>query len=98
MPLHGLGVAARQDESRADAAFRTDSAEDIGRLGAEIERRSGPTSPARPAPGNLVFLTDPSFVLPPELYPGIGREPGADRRQSGGKVFLKASISGSFCA
>ena len=30
MPLHGLGVAARQDEGRADAAPGTDRAEDVG--------------------------------------------------------------------
>ncbi len=29
VPLHGLGVAARQNESRADAALGTDGAEDI---------------------------------------------------------------------
>jgi hypothetical protein len=30
MPLHGLGIAAGQNEGRADAAFGTDGAEDIG--------------------------------------------------------------------
>ena len=30
MPLHGLGIAAGQDEARTDTALRTDGAEDIG--------------------------------------------------------------------
>ena len=30
MPLHGLGVAAGQNEGRPDAALGTDGAEDIG--------------------------------------------------------------------
>ena len=30
MPLHGLGVAARQDEAGADATRGTDGAKDIG--------------------------------------------------------------------
>jgi hypothetical protein len=30
MALHGLGVAARQNESRTDAALGTDGAKDIG--------------------------------------------------------------------
>ena len=98
MPLHGLGIAARQDEGGADAAFGTDGAEDIGRLGALIERRPGPGSAPRPAPGNLVFLADPGFVLPPQFYVGIGWEHGADRRQRGPEVFLKSSTASSFCA
>jgi len=98
MPLHGLGVAARQDESRADAALGTDGAEDIHRLGALVPGRPGPGSPWRPAPGNLILLADPRFVLPPEFYLGIGRERGLDRFQHGGEVFLKSSMANSFCA
>ena len=98
MPLHGLGVAARQDEGGADAARGTDGAEDIGRLGALVAGRPGPGAAFRPAPGDLVLLADPRFVLPPELYLGIGRERGSDRRQRGGKVFLKFSMASSFCA
>ncbi len=98
MPLHGLGVAAGQDEGGADATLRADGAEDIGRLGALIERRPRPGSPARPSPGDLGFLTDPRFVLPPNLYRGVGRELGADCLQRGREVFLKSSIASSFCA
>ena len=87
MPLHGLGVAARQDEGRADAPGGTDGAEYPGRLRALINARSGPTSPWRPAPGGFGFLTDPSFVLPPDFYPGADREPVAELRHFGGKFF-----------
>ncbi len=45
MPLHGLSVAARQDEGRADAALGTDGAENIGRLGTLVAGRPGPGSP-----------------------------------------------------
>ncbi len=98
MPLHRLGVAARQDEGRADAALGTDGAEDIDRLCTLVAGRPGAGSPWRPAPGDLVFLTDPRFVLPPEFYLGIGRERGSDRLQRGGEVFLKSSMANSLCA
>ena len=40
-----------------------------------------------PAAGVAVLLTDPRFVLPPELYLGIGRQLGANFRHFGGEVF-----------
>ena len=98
MPLHGLGVAAGQDEGRPNTERGTDGAKDIGRLRALVLGRPGPGSPWRPAPSDLVLLADPRFVLPPEFYLGIGRERGSDRLQRGGKVFLKSSIAHSFCA
>ncbi len=42
MPLHGLGVAAWQDEGRADTPRGTDGPEDPGRLCALILEGSGP--------------------------------------------------------
>jgi len=96
MPLHGLGVTARQDKGCTDAALRADGAEYPGRLRALINERSGPTSPWRPAPGGFGFLTDPSFVLPPDFYPGVDWEPVAELRHFGGEVFLKSSMANSF--
>ncbi len=96
MPLHGLGVAARQDEGRADAPGGTDGAEYPGRLGALVQGRSGPGSSFRPAPRDLGFLSNPGFVLPPDLYRGVERERGADFCQFGGEVFLKSSMANSF--
>ena len=63
MSLHGLGVAARQDEGRPDAALRTDGAEDVGRLGALIMGGAGTGAALGPAPRDLVLLPDPRFVL-----------------------------------
>ncbi len=95
--VHGVGVAAGQDEARADPSGRTDGAEDIGRTGALILGRRGPRSPFRPAPSDLVLLADPGFVLEPNLYVRVWREAVADFRHSGGEVFLKAAIaSGSW--
>jgi len=96
MPLHGFGVAAGQDEGRADAAPGTDGAEDVGRLRALVLGRRGPAAASRPAPRELGLLADPGLVLPPNLYAGVGREPGADRFQLGRKVFLKSSTANSF--
>ena len=87
MPLHGLGVAAEQNEGGADTARRADGAEYIGRLGALIFRCPGPAPLTCPAAGDLVLLTDPRFVLPPEFYRGVGRQLGADFRHFGGEVF-----------
>jgi hypothetical protein len=98
MALHGLGIAAEQDEAGANAASGTDGTEDIGRLGALIAGRPGPGSPLRPAPRDLVLLADPGFILPPKLYLGAGRKLCSDRCQFGGETFLKSSRTGSFCA
>ena len=89
VPLHGLGVAAGQNEGGADAACGADGAEDIGRLGALILRRSGPGSPPCPTPGDVGFLTNAGFILELNLYCGIGRQGLAERRHTGGEVFFK---------
>jgi hypothetical protein len=98
MALHGLGVAARQDESCAVAALGTDGGEDVGGFGALIVGCAWPAAPLRPAPGDLVLLADARFVLPPQFYRGVRRECRADRRQLGGELFLKSSAASSFCA
>src|SRR5210317_133150 len=97
MPLHGLGVAAGQDEARADTALGTDSTKDIGRFRALVLGRRGPAAASRPTPREFGFLAHPGLVLPPNFYGGVGREFGADFFQLGGKVFLKSSTANSFC-
>jgi len=67
MPLHRLGVATGQDQSGTDTARGTDGAEDVGRLGALVMRRAWPGSALGPAPGDLVLLANPGFVLEPDL-------------------------------
>ena len=75
VPLHGQGVAARQDEGGTDAALWADGAEDVGGLGPLVMgcRRARP--PPGPTPCDLVLLPDPGLVLPPDLY-GLLSVPG----------------------
>ncbi len=89
--VHGVGVTAGHDEACADASGGTDGAEDIGRTGTLILGRRGPRSSFRPAPGDLVLLADPGFVLKPDLYGRTLRESGSDFYHPVGEVFLKAS-------
>jgi hypothetical protein len=65
---HRLGVAARQDQSRALALLGADGAEDVGRGGALIVRCHRPRAALGPAPGDLVLLSDAGLVLEPYLY------------------------------
>src|SRR6185312_12274596 len=63
--LHCLRVGARHDHGRPRAAFGTDRAEQIGRLGAQVVERSRSGATSRPAPGARVFLAEPHFMLIP---------------------------------
>ena len=67
MQLHGLGVAAWQDKSRADATLGTDGAENVSRLRTLILGRGGSAAAWRPASGEFGFLANPGLVLPPNL-------------------------------
>ena len=98
MGVHRVGVAPRQNEAYALGLGRTDCAEDVGRFGALIVRRTRPRSASRPAARDLVLLADPRFVLEPklDLYARLKARP--DRLDCGGEVFLKASTANSFCA
>jgi len=93
-----MGVAVWHDEAGALSCLRTDRAEDVGRLGALVMGRRGTGAATRPAPGELVLLADPRFVLKPQLYACARRQRLADLRQAGGKVFLKAATASSFWA
>ena len=98
VPLHGEGVAARQDEGGADTALGADGTEDVGGLGALVMGRRRARPPLGPAAGDLVLLPDPGLVLPPDLYVGSWRQLGPDRRQLGGETFLKSSTASPFWA
>jgi hypothetical protein len=98
MPLHGLTVAARQNQGSACAALWTNGSEDIGRLGSLVGGRSGPSSSRRPAAGDLVFLPYAGLILKPQLYRAARRESRPDLCQLGRETFLKASAASSFCA
>lgn len=83
VPLHGLGIAAGQDEGGTDASLGTDGAEDVDRLGALVLERDGTRAASSPASRDLVLLSDPGFVLPPDLYVGSWRQGGPDFCQRG---------------
>lgn len=94
--LHGGGVAPGQNQSGAHPAFRTNGAEDVGRLGSLIVRRTRSAAASGPAAGKLVFLAYPGLVLPPQFYPRAVRKLGADFVQQGRETFLKSSTAFSF--
>lgn len=95
--VHRICVASGQDERRALALLRRDRAENIGRRRALIFRGAGARAALRPAPRDLVFLTDAGFVG--EFYTvGVDAFFAADLLQPRGEIFLKASIAPSCCA
>lgn len=97
MGAHGVGIAPRQDQSRALALRRADRAEEVDGLGALILRCCGASAAPGPTPGDAVLLPNTGFILKPNLYPlaiGFSR---LDRRQRGREAFLKASSASGFC-
>ena len=99
MQAHRLGVAVRQHQCGTLALAGADGAEDVGRRGALIMRRAGPTAAPGPAAGDLVLLADTGFVGEPDFY--IGRCDvlrRGDFFQAGGETFLKSSTAPSACA
>ena len=91
MQAHGFRVAAGQDKARGLALSRTDGAEEEGRAGSLVTGRRGPTAAFGPPAGDLVFLTNPRFILKPNLYLFVAGDRGGNLRQLGGEVFLKAA-------
>ena len=67
MQVHRLGIDLGQNQAGADAARRTNRAEDVGPIVALIARRSGPAAALGPDIGQAALLSDPGFVQPPEL-------------------------------
>src|SRR5512147_542337 len=96
--IHGGRVAGRQNERRPLALMRTDGAEDVSRAGALIVRRRGARSALGPPPGDRVLLTDPGFILEPDLYPNARAFLAGDLLQERGEVFLNVSASLAFWA
>ena len=94
--VHGLGVAAWQDEGRSLAVLGADGAEDVGGGGPLILRRRRSRAAPRPAPGDLVLLADPRFVGEPELYPAwLDALLPRDLVKTPREAFLKSSIAPS---
>ena len=91
MQVHRVGVAFGEHERGTDAPSRAYGPEYVGRESALITGRRRARSAFRPSTGDLVLLTDPRLVLPPDLYRCSWRQADADRRDKGWKVFLNAS-------
>src|SRR6202167_5723553 len=98
MQRHGGGGASGQNERGALALGRADGAEDVGRAGALIARCRRPRAATGPSAGDLVLLSDPGFVLKPDLYGLAGSLARRDLRQVLGEVFLKAVAASSSLA
>jgi hypothetical protein len=84
MQRHGFGIAERQHQPRALALLRADRTKDIGRFRPLILRRRWPGSASRPAPRDLVLLSNARLVLEPDLY-------GCSARGGGGVALTFAS-------
>jgi hypothetical protein len=96
MQVHRHSIAPRQNKGCALAALGADGAEDIGRGGALILRRTRPRAAFGPAPGDLVLLADPGFVGEPELYrPRLDALGMRDFVQNGRETFLKSAMAPS---
>lgn len=91
--VHGGRIAGRQHERRPLALMRTDGTEDVSRAGALIVWRRGARSTLGPPPGDLVLLTDPGFILEPDLYPNARAFLARDLLQERREVFLNVSAS-----
>ena len=91
MQGHGFGIAEGQHQPCALAVFRADRAKDVGRFRPLILGRRWPCPASRPAPRDLVLLTNAGFVLEPYLYGRALREGVFDLCQLGSEApFLKA--------
>ena len=97
MTLHGLGVSERQGKRGTGAAGGTDGAERTGRLIALIGGQAWPCASPGPDPGLPVLLTDPGFVLEPDLDGLMFRHIAQLCGERGGEVFLNVSIAPSSC-
>lgn len=96
--VHCMCIAVRHDKSGTLALCRTDRAKNIGPLSSLIVRRTGPGSAFGPPSRDLVLLTDPRLVLPPNFNFYACGQACPDLFQRGGKVFLNATIASSSCA
>ena len=94
--IHRRCVAPGQDQSRGFALVRAYRAKYIRRCGALVLWCGWPAAASRPAPGDLVLLANPCFVLEPDFYiAGLHPSLARDFLKARGEVFLKASMAPS---
>jgi hypothetical protein len=92
--VHRLGVAGRQNQSRALALLWTDGAEDVGGGSTLVPRRTWARAALRPPAGDLVLLADAGLIGEPDFYlVAIDRLRARDLVQARGETFLKSSIA-----
>jgi hypothetical protein len=96
MGLHGLGICEGHGERRADATRRTDGAEQIGAIIALVGWLARAGATPGPLPDDPVLLSDPGFVLEPDLDPFALGDVGEMRLQGRREVFLNASMVVAF--
>ena len=65
MQVHRVDIGTRENEPGANAAVRTDRAEQVGRLVALIAWRCGSAAALCPDAGQAALLADARLVLPP---------------------------------
>ena len=96
--VHRLDVDARQHQCGADAARRTDGAEQIGRGVALIARRTRAAALVGPDVGQASLLADACFILPPQLDRLAPSMLGKGRGDQLGEVFSCASWAAMSCS
>ena len=87
VPLQGVGVGEGHHERRARAAHGTDRAEQIGALIALVGRRAWPRAGPGPKSGPTVLLTEPGFILKPDLDRAALRQMAYMGRERAREVF-----------
>lgn len=97
MQVHRFGIGIRQDQSRADIATRTDSAEYVGPLTTLVARRGRAAAALGPNAGQRALLANPGFILPPKFDRFFARMLGDDGFDQIGKVFLCVSCAAGSC-
>src|SRR5258708_3348504 len=96
MLVHRLDIDLRHDDRRTNATLRAGGAKQISPGKAAIFLYTWTRAAPGPDPGYRALLTNPGFILEPDLERAVEgafrRERGAEQR---GEVFLKASCAAS---
>ena len=97
MPLHGLSVAAGQDQARTDTARGTDGTKDIGRLRALVPERRGSAPRRAQRRVSMVFWPTRASSCHQISIAVLAGSLARISPNPAGKFFLKSSTANSFC-
>ena len=93
-----IGVDGRRQQSYTLAGSGAGGSKDVEPLIPGLSNGTGTSSFASPNAGQRPLLTEPGFILEPDLE-GLAGVFGLDLVQDGGKVFLNSSCAaGSACS